>query len=93
MQHENAHSFWTNIFVQKRELSSEEKDVCEMFDDFTVCRMRQDDVMVLNRLLMCPNVNSVKVRQLAVLIAFGRGRHFEGDIGSIIGMGLWMRTW
>jgi hypothetical protein len=89
----NALSFWTNIFVQQRTVDADELKLCERFDDFIVCELQESDESFFRKLCLHPLVKRVKMRQLAVLISFGRSEGLVGTCDTILRLGLWMDIW
>lgn len=88
---EKAETFWLPVFVDTRELSAEEADLCRAFDSFHVCKLDEADWKLVDLACQNPGIKREKIRQFAVIVSFMRHRGFVCDIERLCREGVWMQ--
>jgi len=85
--------YWTSVFVASRQVTEEERALCDEFDDFLECQLAEDDIKFMVSASQNPLIKREKVRQLGVMVAFTRHKGYRGTFDTLVRLGLWMSWW
>jgi hypothetical protein len=87
---ESPEDFWLPVFVETRELTEEEKAICEEFDRHVTCFISNADWSFLERACNNMSIKREKIRQFALILSFMRVKGEHRPVEIVARESLWM---